>query len=579
MKPNAVLSADDGDPNTHNGEIDLTAGETLTVRSDAFGGYEVHLHAGGDVYLQASLDSGHLVDVQAGLGPTGVGSIITDINTDIATSGSEIHFKAGPNGGNLELTDAQIYTAGPIELSAPAGSLVHTGGRIIADSLSATVRDGITAHLDVRTIDATITGAGNLNLLTEGNVTLQSVTVTNGQVDVQGFGDVVAVNVKTLGGDGSITIGSYAGNLLLGTIQAAGGFTAEANVGEISGLPGGSIGATETQFQGQMTDNLNVVSDDITLISQFPGDVVINHPSTRPLTLRQVYVLDGSLIVHTLGDLIVMDAQLLTNNGEHHVELNAGGDVIVSNLIAGDYAATPVEADVLRAVRQLPADAPIRTLNDVTIVAGGAIREDATGDDAVDIVAKRLKLQAGGSISGIEIAANELPEVKSTGGSVTLVERDGVGETSLGLQVLKASAPAGGVTIAAAGSMLVTSVNAGAGGIKLQAQGGSLAVLDGEDVAVGLTSGGGIELSGGDLLLDGPLTASGTIAVVAGGELKAQSSNLVLTAANVSLDAQSAISLVGGVKANGNVSIISHAGDVIMSADIEAKPGGALAQV
>ena len=50
-----------------------------------------------------------------------------------------------------------------------------------------------------------------MNLLTEGNVTLQSVTVTNGQVDVQGFGDVVAVNVKTLGGDGSMLEGVLAG--------------------------------------------------------------------------------------------------------------------------------------------------------------------------------------------------------------------------------------------------------------------------------------------------------------------------------------------------------------------------------
>lgn len=100
-----------------------------------------------------------------------------------------------------------------------------------------------------------------------------------------------------------------------------------------------------------MTNNINVLSDDITLNSQFPGDVVINHQSTTTLTLRQVHVLDGSLIVHTLGDLIVLDAQLLSNTGEYHVELNAGKDVIISQLIAGDYAATTADAAALRISR------------------------------------------------------------------------------------------------------------------------------------------------------------------------------------------------------------------------------------
>ena len=351
MKPNAVIKADDGNAATDTGEIRLTAGETLTVQSESFGGHEVYLHAGGDVLLQAQLDSGHLVDVQAGLGAGGIGSIITDVRTDIATFGSEIHMKAGVNGGDLLLTDAQIYTAGPIELSAPAGTLIHTGGRIIADSLTALVRDGIQANLDVRSVTATITGAGDLVLLTEGNVTLADVTVTNGSVAVQGFGHVVAEKVRALGGTGDITLGSYAGDISLGTVTAAGTVDAEANVGKILGLPGGAVSGADVQFTGRLTAGVTVVSDDITLISQFPGDVIINHPSTNTLTLRQVHVIDGSLIVNTLGDLVVLDAQLLSNSGLHQVALQAGGDVILSYLNAGDYAATEAEAAAIRAER------------------------------------------------------------------------------------------------------------------------------------------------------------------------------------------------------------------------------------
>ncbi|MFN9037551.1 MAG: hypothetical protein ACK5YO_14720, partial [Planctomyces sp.] len=124
MKADAILRADDGDATTQTEVIRLTAGETLTVQSDAFGGHEIFLHSGGDVLLQSKLTSGHLIDVRAGLGPSGIGSVITNIETDLETLGSEIVIAAGANGGNLALTNAQILTAGPITLSAPAGSLI-----------------------------------------------------------------------------------------------------------------------------------------------------------------------------------------------------------------------------------------------------------------------------------------------------------------------------------------------------------------------------------------------------------------------------------------------------------------------
>jgi hypothetical protein len=56
----------------------------------------------------------------AGLGPTGIGSVITDIETDLSTKGSEIIIRAGNMGGSLLLKDADIFTAGPLTLAAPA---------------------------------------------------------------------------------------------------------------------------------------------------------------------------------------------------------------------------------------------------------------------------------------------------------------------------------------------------------------------------------------------------------------------------------------------------------------------------
>ncbi|HND56103.1 MAG TPA: hypothetical protein PLV92_26990, partial [Pirellulaceae bacterium] len=270
MRANAILKADDNNPSTSNGVIRLDAGKTLFVRSDAFGGHEVYLYSGGDVELRAKLDSGHLIDVRAGLGPDGIGSVITDINADLATSGSEIHIFAGPNGGNLLLNDSQIYTAGPISLSAPAGALINTGGWILADTMVATARDGISGQIDVRTLYATITGVGDLALTTFGDVTLANVSVANGSIDLQGCGSVVADIVQALGGTGNVTLGSYAGNLTLGMIQAAGTFSAQANVGEIQQSPGGSITAADVSFTGEMPPNLNLSANELVIVAYQP---------------------------------------------------------------------------------------------------------------------------------------------------------------------------------------------------------------------------------------------------------------------------------------------------------------------
>jgi hypothetical protein len=290
MKKDAILKADDGDAETETGVIRLKAGQTLTVESDAFGGHEIFLHSDGDVLMQSKMTSGHLIDVQAGLGVSGVGSVVSSIETDLETLGSEINLAAGINGGNLLLTNAAILTAGPITLSAPAGSLIHSGGQILADSLSAVVKNGITANLNVRTISANVTGTGDLNLTTSGSVVLANVTVASGSVSVAGSGDITAQNVTTLGGSGNISLSSNSGDVTLGRIAAAGSLEAATHTGEITSLPGGLIAAAGgTSFAGPVTSALPLTSNDITLITRQAGDVVLNYTGTGPLTLRQVH--------------------------------------------------------------------------------------------------------------------------------------------------------------------------------------------------------------------------------------------------------------------------------------------------
>jgi hypothetical protein len=74
--------------------------------------------------------------------------------------------------------------------------------------------------------------------------------------------------------------------------------------------------------------------------------------------------------------------------------MNAGGNISIDRLEAGDYATTAGEAAEIRSARGLPIDAPLTSLSSVVISAGGWIRESGIGDSGVDVVANRLQLSA-----------------------------------------------------------------------------------------------------------------------------------------------------------------------------------------
>ncbi|MEN9556606.1 MAG: hypothetical protein RLZZ232_2892, partial [Planctomycetota bacterium] len=577
LRSDAIVHADDGDTATNDGVIRLHAGQTLTVRSDAFGGHEIFLHSDGDVLMQSQMTSGHLIDVRAGLGPAGVGSVITSLQTDLETLGSEIVLAAGSKGGSLLLTNAAILTAGPITLSAPAGSLVHSGGMIVADTLSATVRDNIEAALNVRTVNAASTGAGNISLQTQGSVTLADISTAAGSVSVTGFGPITAGSIVAGGSGGDVSIEGLIGDVVLGDITAGGKLTVESDFGQISRTPGTSIAADEVLWVGELDASFELDSGDVTLITRTPGDVVINYSGSSPLILRQVYVLEGSLIVNTPGDLIVMDARLLSTNENYLITLNAGGNVSLGYLEAGEYAATDAEADAIRQARGLEADAPLTSLSTVTINAGGWIGETGAGDSGVDLVAGRAVLNAGTGINAVTIAVNELTSAISTAGAITIVDQDGVGEWTPGIIAGTLSAP-GGVSLIASGDLSVERVIAsgGSAGITLKS-GNSLTLTPAAGATQMLTTGGSIALEGSSILWQGINQAGAAVTAVAtSGTLLIADNTFRLTSGSLSVTAAGDLSVDGLIAASGDVSLTSISGSQSMAADIQAGTGAAI---
>ncbi|MEY4177231.1 MAG: hypothetical protein RLY70_805, partial [Planctomycetota bacterium] len=345
---------------------------------------------------------------------------------------------------------------------------------------------------------------------------------------------------------------------------------------------GGSIGALEFA-----ANNVTVVKsgaggvnwtpmNDIELYSYQAGDITINDSATRPLTLTKVFLADGSLYVNAAGELRVADVRIDTNSAEHEVGLTAVGDVLVGKIDVGDYAATPAEATALATKRRL-SSSRFTSQNDVSITSGGAIRELPTADDAIDIVANRLSLQAVGNISEIELAVNQFTSVVSTGGSIDLTDRDGEGESSVGLRIIHASAPLGSLKVVSREGLVVR--HAAAGGVNGTVQLSSLT----DTVVIENTAGvpSAIESSSivavdspVDIVIDGAVVAPDEIRYKAGGTVTSPTAgfNYSVTRAIV-FDVGGSLDVKGTLESLDRIEIVSHGGQITSSAVIRGKNG------
>ncbi|MFO0878228.1 MAG: autotransporter-associated beta strand repeat-containing protein [Gemmataceae bacterium] len=527
----SITAADENAADSTSNAIVVTAGDsaiirgTLSTTNTRIG--EVTVRAGDEIELKGEIVSGHVVNVFAGT--DGVGGISSDIYGRIKTLGSEVHLTAGSLGGDIVLTDLFIETAGPFEILAPAGSITNTGGLLQAGSLKVFARDGADlGFVEVGAVDAEVTGAGGIKLYAFGSISLDRLVTANGPIDITGTGNVEFGNVLPGGPNGTLRVDpltTVSGNVPFADplyLNVAGGTTITTATSEL---------------------HLNVVS---------PGNVTVHHTGDGALTVYAT-VANGSLTIDTGGDLIIIDVEVLTNLDGRELTLVAGGDVIVGRIVAGAYAATAADSAAIRTTLGLAEDTLLTSLTSVSIQAGGAIRQLAAGDPDVDIIAGSLTLKAGTGIPGLELAVNQLTEVTTTTGPITLTDVDSVGEISQGLDVVQVRANEGTVTITAAGSLLVGSVTAG-GALHLTSSAGGFELRDHDPLPAALSSTGITSIhAGAQVFLTGPVTTGGLV-----------------------VDAQGAVQITQAIAAAGSVSIVSHHSHLVLGADIQVRANGIL---
>ena len=535
---------------------------TLTTTNRKVG--EVSVKAGDDIELKGEVVAGHVANVLAGT--DGTGGITSDISGLVKTLGSEVNFSAGKDGGNISLTDLFIETAGPLTLAAPSGSIANAGGLFSAGTLSGTAASGIDlGTVAAGKLSANVTGTGGIKVFVYGSTIIESLTTADGGIGLQGTGNIDL---------GSITAGGEGNGLSINPVEV---LDADGNPVLFSPSVSGNVPFADPLYlvaEGGKT--INTATSELHLNVVTAGDVTVNHIGSDPLTVY-VSTIDGSLTINTDGDLIVVDLRLLTNKAGHTVTLNAGGDVLIGKISAGEFAATADEADAIRVDSGLAAGALFTTLPGVAIKAGGAIREIGEGDAEIDIIAGTLTLEAVTGIGRLEVAVSELTKATTTTGSITLIDTDGAGELKQGLNLIEASAAAGGVTVTTTGPMRVGSVMAGGIGqnLVLTASGGAIEMQEHEEIISGLSSAGDIDLTAaGDISLLGGVTAAGSVTVTAAGGVRASASDFRWSAGGpLSIDAADRVVLGGAIAAVESVSIVSEAGDIMAPVAFSAASG------
>lgn len=549
-------------------------------------------------------------DLDKGIGITN-GSLDTDATTlvlDVDLGGINIH-----DVGSVLLDTLNISSDGSVTLRAdgvltlPATPIILTG----AGSMDFSSGGG-----NLSTAESLETDAGSLTLSASGILTVQHDLTTAGAVinltaDSDGVGgeslNWTAGTISSGGGNVSMTAGDAdtgTGNVNLRTLDAwIGEITVISREGSIveaasgaSALTGTTItltaGAGAGNRVGTLADAINTQSETLNADSG-SGGIFIDEADD--VTLSNFNAIDGNIVVNlTLGDLFVQTIQAGTGN----VTLNAADGSVLDDgssitgaaltLIAGGAdafvgeAGAPINTEVTSISVTATGAGEIEileldgaTLTNIVIDGGTVTITSQTGDLSVttvnagagdvtleaqdgriidagsSITGNTLFLTASGADGDIGQAGAALNttaisiEATATGtGEVVMTESDGATLTNI------TTADGQATIVSTTGDLSVTTVNAGAGDVTLEAQDGD--ILDAGSAITGNT----LTLTAGGA--DGDVGETGAV-------LNTTATSITATATGtgeVVITESDGATLTNITTAGGAITVISNTGDL-----------------
>jgi len=356
-------------------DILINAGDNITLSGKIEATHHVEIHAGKDVIITGIISTEHsAIEIFAGEGASGTGSITVhhevtedpslelDENNQRPSLGGtletigedgEIRLEAGGVSGDISLLDSNI-TSVNVVLSAPAGSVIQssgfesgdednppsTGGLISASDLEITSNGDITLeNVGVKNITAVVSGAGGIliknlgfvlnpddeDLIWPNLVTLNNIQTANGPITIETLAENLIINsVVSLTGseDNDITIKANASGtngviVEVYDIQASG----DADVfliveGTIidhgTSIVGDQASISSFGSIGSETEPLHTELNSLILNITGNGDLFLEN-SSADLTLEHLELANGSINLTTHGNLFAKEVILKTD--------------------------------------------------------------------------------------------------------------------------------------------------------------------------------------------------------------------------------------------------------------------------
>jgi filamentous hemagglutinin family protein len=300
---------------------------------------------------------------------------------DVDTSDGNIRIEAD---GQIAATDVEAGGAGDVELTTTSGNVLvddvkASGNQIKIDSdgaieesvvsdssvdltASNLVLDAVTGigggvgneiETEVATLDATVSGTGDIDLKEKDAIELVDVDTSDGNIRIEADGQITATDVEAGGagvGDGNIGLKTTSGSVLVGNLTAADDqimISSAGAIGEVLDDPEAvDLSAKELNLSAQTgitgQSPIETSATDIKA-STDSGDIDIDNDNASP-TAASLEVTPGAgniLFSQTGGGELDIEAQ--TADGDIDIDV-ANANLIAGNITAGSTGNVTLEA-------------------------------------------------------------------------------------------------------------------------------------------------------------------------------------------------------------------------------------------
>ncbi|MEL7518186.1 MAG: hypothetical protein AAFN48_04440, partial [Pseudomonadota bacterium] len=493
---------------TTNGNLQITAGgdilagsvNTADISTNASGNDAIALTAGGLVRVDSaqaqdaltlnggSVDAGSLTSDRSTIAVTAAqDAVVGTVNSQLTTT---------IRGANVTLDNAAVSG---LTLDATNGSVSGTGD-IVSDSF---------ANLDATQNIAfgTLSAGSTFTLDVDGNITFDTATTTNGNIQLTAGGDITGglLDTSRASASGNDAIVASAGGTLIidearaqDAVQLSGGTVAagtlvsdntliqvtatqDASVdsaitpttltirGASAGLNGGDIGTTLTLDAQSGNARIAALGDQQILVGgaaniDAVGDFLISHTSNANAV--ETLIATGALTIDVGGNIVAQAGTLLAS--EQSVAINAAGAITLDRVRDGG-ALTRISGDGGVTLSTIDTQEVLFNASGGTVAVTGDLLVDETvtiNSQAVDLsTTSDLTIDATATAGDINVA---------TVGLLRVIGADATGSVSLdstGSNAVIEGATGSAIALEAAGTLSVDGAVAATNGLTLDAEG------------------------------------------------------------------------------------------------------------